>query len=163
MTNDYQLLAPDGWPQPASPVYGGGGTDRGSRAQGLYGANEIRNTRQDVTGPRTPRCGDYPDGYLQATNSRRADRLVQNSGRSQKTPYLKGVHRGEQQPLSAYQWPKDFGPMTGLEYEARGLKYTVQSDLISQPPHLVAGGKIPGGSMPANFPRNFDSLLPKYR
>lgn len=162
MTNDYQLLAPDGWPQPASPVYGGGGTDRGSRMRPLVGSNEIRNTRQDINAPRTPRAGDYPDGYLEPVNSRRADRLAQNSGRTQKTPYLRGVHRGEQQPLSAYKWPSDFNQYTALEYEAKGLKYTVQSDLVNQAPHLMAGGKLPG-ELPQSFPGSWKTLLPKYR
>jgi len=67
----------------------------------------------------------YPDGYLGTLNSRRSDRLMNNLiDRAKQRPYTRGIHKGERIEGRDYFWPEEFGPMTGLVYEAMGEKYS---------------------------------------
>lgn len=104
--------------QPGSVTYSGGGG-----GYLLSGARSIQDARRMMQVPRAP-SAQYPDGYLDTVNSRRQDRLQQNVGRTAQKAYERGVHMGERIDPADYYWPSDFNPMTGLEFEARGLRWT---------------------------------------
>lgn len=123
-------------PGAGSAVVGGGGSTR------LTGAQAISQARQNLS---APRLGDaeYPDGYLGTLNSRRSDRL-NNSGprtteRNNTRPYTRGVHKGSRLGAKDYQWPTDFNPMTGIEHQMRGQKWTATGS--PEGTHLVNAGK----------------------
>ncbi|MFD6934590.1 hypothetical protein ACFWAP_00345 [Streptomyces goshikiensis] len=137
--SNISYVAPMGVPQPGSPTYGGGGrTD-------MVGARSILDAKRMMTTARTP-SAEYPDGYLGTLNTRRGERLgdaALNSQpmRSAQKSYTRGVHRGEKTNAGDYRWPADFGPMTALEYQARGQKWTQTGDSIPGR-HLVGSGAI---------------------
>lgn len=71
---------------------------------------------------RTPEA-EYPDNYTgipQSSKRKNAaeDAILQN--RLSDRSYQHGVHRATKMPASAYLWPADFGPDSGLKLEARG-------------------------------------------
>jgi hypothetical protein len=116
--SNWQFLSPMGAPQPGAPVHGGGG------GQTLAGYRDILDARRSAATPRTPGA-EYPDGYLGTVNSRREDRLL-NAVQTRLTSrnYQRGVHKGEKIGANDYFWPPEFGPMSGLEAQARGEKWT---------------------------------------
>jgi hypothetical protein len=72
---------------------------------------------------RTPEA-QYPDGYLGTINTRRGDRLLDGLKRRESNrPYTRGIHKGERIDTRDYFWPPEFNLMTGLEYEAAGVKF----------------------------------------
>jgi len=84
---------------------------------------------------------EYPDGYLGTINSRRGDRMLDSlKSTLNKKAYQRGVHKGERIDRSDYYWPPEFNMMTGLEYEARGLKFAPLQQFV--PTHLVSEGKM---------------------
>ncbi|MET9120013.1 hypothetical protein [Streptomyces sp. NPDC004528] len=134
-----QYLPPMGVPQPGTPAYGGGGrTD-------LVGARSILDAKRMMGAGKIP-SAEYPDGYLGTLNTRRSDRLgdqALNSKpmRATTRPYARGVHKGERIESSDYLWPADFNPMTGINYQAKGQKWTATGDQLTGR-HLVNGGQV---------------------
>jgi hypothetical protein len=116
--SDWQHLSPMGVPQTGAPVHGGGG------GKTLAGYRDILDARRSAATPQTPGA-EYPDGYLGTVNSRREDRLL-NAVQTRLTQrnYQRGVHKGEKIDNSDYFWPPEFGPMSGLEAQARGQRWT---------------------------------------
>jgi hypothetical protein len=124
--SNMQYVAPMGVPQPGTATYGGGGR------VDMVGARSILDAKRLMATGRTP-TAEYPDGYIGTMNSRRSDRLGDNSlnsrpMRSAQKNYTVGVHKGERMDSSDYLWPQDFNPMTALEYQARGKKWTQHGD-----------------------------------
>lgn len=66
------------------------------------------------------------------------------------------MHKGERIDPADYFWPEEFGPATGLQYEARGLKWTARGNPVE---HLVNGGK-PGPQDLARLYRQYDINVP---
>lgn len=105
----------------------------------ISGARDLLDARRMMDTGRVP-SAEYPDGYLGTISSRREDRLMTriNSRQTQRS-YQRGVHKGERIDPADYFWPDDFNPSTGLEYEARGERWTAQGTMIGSP--LVNDGK----------------------
>lgn len=105
--------------QPGSNVLSGGGgrTD-------LFGYRSILDARRAAApGARTP-SAEYPDGYLGNITARRGDRLLKDvQNRLTQRSYQRGVHKGERVDPGDYVWPADFNPMSGLEAEAKGIRW----------------------------------------
>lgn len=119
---DWQLLSPNGAPNPGAPVSGGGGTP-------LAGYRSLIDAKRSASTPRTPNA-EYPDGYLGNVSSRRSDRLLQAvQSRLTQRNYQRGVHKGERIDQSDYFWPDEFNPDSGLKAEAMGLKWTADGSL----------------------------------
>lgn len=113
MSNDWQLLSPNGAPQPGAPVYGGGGRT-------LSGYRDVLDARRSASTPRTPNA-EYPDGYLGNINTRREDRLLKAvQSRLTQRNYQRGVHKGEKVEGSDYIWPTEFHPMSAIEAQMGG-------------------------------------------
>lgn len=111
--SDWQLLSPNGAPQPGAPVYGGGGND-------LSGYRDILDARRSVATARTPNA-EYPDGYLGTINTRREDRLLSAvQSRLTQRNYQRGVHKGEKIDPGDYMWPDEFNPTSALQAQAAG-------------------------------------------
>jgi len=84
----------------------------------------------------------YPDGYLGTINTRRQDRLLQ--GLKQRTtakPYSRGIHKGERRDPSDYMWPEEFNLLSGLMYEAQGLKFVSPGLDMGMPSTMTNDGK----------------------
>ena len=65
----------------------------------------------------------WPDGYLGTVQNRYSGKNDPQSilvKRLSDRSYQRGVHRGGKMDPSAYFWPSDFGPDSGLKNEARG-------------------------------------------
>ena len=134
MSSDWQYLTPMGAPQPGAPVQAGAG------GRTLAGYRDLLDARRSAASPRVPDA-EYPDGYLGNVNSRREDRLL-NAVQTRITSrnYQRGVHKGEKIGDSDYFWPPEFGPMSGLEAQARGQKWTaVGSTPAEQINHMGKG------------------------
>jgi hypothetical protein len=117
--SDWQFLNPMGVPQPGTPVQSGGGGSENP----LAGYRDMLDARRSGAKPFTPNA-EYPDGYLGQVNSRREDRLLQAvSSRLTQRNYQRGVHKGDKIGGKDYFWPPEFGPMSGLEAQARGEKW----------------------------------------
>lgn len=86
----------------------------------------------------------YPDGYLGTIQSRREDRLLDSlKNRQNQRSYQRGVHKGEKVDPGDYMWPAEFGPMTGLERQARtGLRAAP----LMTAGELLQSGRLPRGS-----------------
>lgn len=107
----------------------------------VSGARDILDARRMMDTGHIPSAA-YPDGYLGTlgAGSRREDRLMGKiANRATQKSYQRGVHKGERVDPADYYWPDDFGPMTGLEYQARGQKWTATGSMIGSP--LVNDGK----------------------
>lgn len=86
----------------------------------------------------------YPDGYLGTINTRRQDRLLDGlKQRTSSKPYNRGIHKGERRDPSDYMWPAEFNLFTGLELEAKGMKYAPPGLGLEIGERLVNGGKNP--------------------
>lgn len=137
--SDWSYNPPYNTAQPGSPVRANGGA--GYQAVGF---RDVLDARRAMMGIRVPQA-EYPDGYLGTIQSRREDRLLDNlKKRANDRSYQRGVHKGERIDQRDYFWPEEFGPTTGLEYEARGLKWTSKGGLPVE--HLVNGGQYPFSS-----------------
>jgi hypothetical protein len=105
----------------------------------------------------------YPDGYLgiQPATSRRADKLLDSVHRTQMRSYSRGVHKGERINPGDYLWPDEFNMMTGIEYEAVGLKYAPTGGI---PRQLVNDGKVGPVPVPSgDFDRQEMELIDRNR
>lgn len=125
-------------PVPGAITYTGG-----SGGFLISGARDVLDARRMMDTGRIP-SAEYPDGYLGTLGSetRRQDRLLNNIGnRNTQRSYQRGVHKGERIDPADYYWPDQFHPMTGLEYQARGQRWTAQGSMIGS--KLVNDGKSP--------------------
>ena len=110
------------------------------RANGGGGVNALNfrdplDARRAMTGNRVP-SAEYPDGYLGTINSRREDKLLKNlQSRLTQRSYQRGVHKGERIDPQDYYWPEEFNPQTGIEYEARGLRWTAKGTVVERLAH----------------------------
>jgi len=92
----------------------------------------------------------YPDGYLGTMDSnRRQDKLLSSVKRQNHRSYSRGVHKGERINPGDYLWPEEFNPMTGIELEAQGLKFSPPG---AEPIRLTNDGK----AGPRGIPRGLD-------
>lgn len=124
MSNDWQYLNVNGYPQPGSPATGGGGNPTTSTRADLVGFRSILDARRSMADGRTPSAA-YPDGYLGTIKSRREDRLLQAvQSRLTQRSYQRGVHKGERVDPSDYYWTPEVYPEAALEAQAQGIKWT---------------------------------------
>jgi hypothetical protein len=93
----------------------------------------------------------YPDGYLgtQPATSRRSDKLLNSVHRTNSRPYSRGVHKGERVNPGDYIWPVELNMWSGLEFEAKGMKW---APVGADPVMLTNDGK----AGPRGIPRNLD-------
>lgn len=119
--------------QPGSTAYGAGGGMNGSEVP-LAGFRSILDAKRAMVG-RTPNA-EYPDGYLGSIVDRREDKMLQHV-RNNARSYTRGVHKGSRIEMQDYFWPADFNPMTGLEHQSRGKKWSAQGSPVER---LVHGG-----------------------
>lgn len=125
-----QYLTPYNIGQPGSNVRANGGAG----AQALTFRSEL-DSKRVMAGDRVP-SAQYPDGYLGTIQSRREDRLLDSmKNRMNQRSYQRGVHKGERIDQADYFWPEEFGPDKGLEYEARGLKWTARGNPVERLAH----------------------------
>lgn len=125
-----QYLTPYNIGQPGSTVRANGGAG----AQALRFRSEL-DAHRVMAGDRVP-SAEYPDGYLGTIQSRREDRLLDSmKNRMNQRSYQRGVHKGERIDAADYFWPEEFGPTKGLEYEARGLKWTARGNPVERLAH----------------------------
>lgn len=103
----------------------------------------------------------FPDGYLgtQAATTRRSDKLVDATYRTNRPAYSRGVHKGERINPGDYLWPREFNLMTGLEYEEQGLKFAPNG---AAPVRLVNDGKT-GPLIPQGIDRPEMSFMDMQR
>lgn len=121
--------------QPGSPVRANGGA--GYQAIGFRDVLDARRAQQGLQAP----SAAYPDGYLGTIQSRREDKLLDNlKNRLTSRSYQRGVHKGERIDPGDYYWPETFSPKTGLEYEARGLKWSAKGSAPVE--RLAHSGKV---------------------
>lgn len=120
--------------QNGSMAYGAGGGLYGSETK-LAGFRNILDAKRAMVG-RTPDA-EYPDGYLGSITDRREDKLLQHVRENAKS-YTRGVHKGSRIEAQDYFWPADFNPMTGLEMQAKGKKWTASGSPVER---LVYGDK----------------------
>lgn len=96
---------------------------------------------------RTPES-EYPAGYLGTIRSRRQDRLLTEAGRQlNRKAYDRGVHKGERLGQADYYWPPEFGPLSGLQAQARGIRQVPlgtehEYRLINDGKQMTPGEKI---------------------
>lgn len=127
---NWQYLA-DG--QPGSNVRANGGA--GFQAIGF---RDALDARRSMMGQRVP-SADWPDGYLGTITDRREDKLLQGlKNRLTQRSYQRGVHKGERIDVRDYFWTDEVNPNIGLQYEARGKKWTAQGDVVER---LAHGGR----------------------
>lgn len=91
---------------------------------------------------------NFPNGYLGTVTDRRENRM--EATRSNTRSYARGVHKGERINMGDYFWPDEFGPMTGLKYEAAGLKFAPSGQA---PEVLVNDGKVGPKGVPTVIDR----------
>lgn len=116
---------------PGAPVRANGGG--GASALGFRDPLDARRAMQ---GGQIPSAA-YPDGYLGTIQSRREDKLLKNlQNRLTQRSYQRGVHKGERIDPQDYYWPEEFGPQTGLQYEARGLRWTAKGNVVERLSHM---------------------------
>lgn len=143
---NWQYLA-DG--QPGAPVRANGGA--GYQAIGF---RDVLDARRSMLGQRVP-SAEYPDGYLGTITDRRQDRLLQGvKERLTQRSYQRGVHKGEKVDQRDYFWTDEVNPEIGLQYEARGQKWTARGELVDR---LVNDGKGP-----VLTPSQMSNLTSKY-
>jgi hypothetical protein len=100
----------------------------------------------------------HPDGYLDTSTNSRRDKM--GTVRSNTRSYARGVHKGERINPGDYVWPAEFNPMTGLQYEAAGLKFA-PSGLAPQV--LVNDGKAGVRGVPTVVDRPAMELIDRER
>lgn len=129
---NWQSMSP-GQPGSTTAVGSGGGMN-GSETK-LAGFRSILDAKRAMVG-RTPEA-QYPDGYLGSITDRREDKMLQHV-RNNARSYTRGVHKGSRIEAQDYFWPEDFNPYTGLEFQARGQKWTASGSPVER---LVYGDK----------------------
>jgi len=133
--------------------YGMGGP--GTNTIGGGGFSTFRDSLDAKRVGKLPEA-EYPDGYLNSTHSRREDRLMDKLGtRINDRSYQRGVHVGEKIPNENYFWTPNFGPTTGIEYEAQGVKWTASG---SEPHERLAHM----GKVAALTPSEMGQMYEKY-
>jgi hypothetical protein len=147
VSDNASFSAPYNLPQPgAASVYGQGG------GYLITGARDIMDAKRMMQAGYVP-TAEYPDGYLGTINSRREDRLLDNiANRATQKSYQRGVHKGERIDPADYYWTDQVNPSVGLQYEARGKKWTQKGSFIGS--KLVDDGKnlgFPGVTTPERF------------
>ncbi|MCC3766012.1 hypothetical protein [Streptomyces sp. UNOC14_S4] len=149
-------------PGSGGAVYGGGGSTS------ITGARDISAARSGMAKGRLPEA-EYPDGYLGTFTSRRADRLsnesVRTAERNNSRPYLRGVHKGSRLVPSDYEWPVDFHPMTGIEHQRQGRRWTAQGNPENQPLHNPAKSDVSAEALDVNPLKRQElrKLLPSWK
>jgi hypothetical protein len=127
--SQWQFNPPVG--QPGSLVTGGGGGM-------VTGARDTLDAKRMGQYPDTPSSA-YPSGYLGTISSRREDRVLNAvKNKINDRSYQRGVHKFERADPGDYYWPKEFGMTTGLEYQARGKRWTAKGSDVER---LAHGGK----------------------
>jgi hypothetical protein len=117
--------------QPGSNVRANGGA--GANALSFRDALDANRVR---AGDRVP-SAEYPDGYLGTIQSRREDKILDKvKQRQNDRSYQRGVHKGERIDPSDYYWPDDINPQSGLEYQARGLRWTAKGNVVERLAHM---------------------------
>lgn len=114
--------------QGSTTSMGAGGGMNGSQTN-LAGFRNILDAKRAMVG-KTPNA-EYPDGYLGNITDRREDKLLQHV-RENARSYTRGVHKGSRIEAQDYFWPEDFNPMTGLEHQKRGQKWTAQGSPVER-------------------------------
>ena len=131
---------------PTFTSWQGGGTDQAAVLGPMPVFRDYKDQRISAfgVGPDT----NYPDGYLgtQPASSRRQDKLLNSVHRTQTRPYSRGVHKGERVNPGDYIWPKEFNPMTALEFEAQGYKWAPSGAI---PVQLTNDGKAGPRGIPS--------------
>lgn len=133
--SNWQYSTVLGGTNPAQPVVAGGGGQVVSFRDPL----DARRAQQGFVP-----TAEYPDGYLGLIQSRREDRLLDSlKNRLNQRSYQRGVHKGEKVDPADYLWPKEFGPMTGLERQAAtGLRAAP----LMTPREMIESGQLPRGA-----------------
>lgn len=95
----------------------------------------------------------HPDGYLgtQGASSRRQDKILDSVHRQNHRSYSRGVHKGERINPGDYVWPDEMNLWTGLEMEAKGLKYAPPG---AEPVRLTNDGKVGPRGLPRGIGRD---------
>lgn len=136
--------------QPGSVNQGGGG---GSMSTSYVRYRDALDARRSGAG-QIPQAA-YPDGYLGTIVDRRQDKLlgaVQNKLTNRS--YQRGVHKGERVDPRDYYWTPEVNPQLGIEYEARGLKWTQQGSPAERLAHM--------GKNAITSPEEVDALARQY-
>jgi ribose 1,5-bisphosphokinase PhnN len=121
--------------QPGSTVQGGGG---GSAEYKAFGFRDVQDAQRSGAPGSIPSAA-YPDGYLGTIVDRQQDKLLTAvQSRLTQRSYQRGVHKGERVDARDYYWTPEVNPQIGLEYEAKGLRWTAQGDVAQR---LAHGGK----------------------
>lgn len=139
---------PSGLGQPGSVNQGGGG---GSTQFVQY--RDLLDARRSGAA-QLPQAA-YPDGYLGTIVDRRQDRLlsaVQNKLTNRS--YQRGVHKGERVDPRDYYWTAEVNPQLGIQYEARGLKWTQSGSPVERLAHM--------GKNAITSPEEADQLARQY-
>lgn len=114
----------------------------------LIGARSIADARRMMQTGRAPQA-QYPDGYLGTIIDRRQDRVMVNvQGRLTERSYQRGVHKGERLDLKDYFWTKHLHPLSGIEAQERGERWSAHGDEVGRLAHL---GKVPAVSVKEMF------------
>lgn len=114
----------------------------GVGTQATFGPEPFFRNSKDhlLTGFRTAVDAQYPDGYLGTMSSnRRQDKVLGTLSRMNARQYSRGVHKGERINTGDYFWPDEFNLYTGLEMEAKGLKF---APVGAEPVRLTNDGKV---------------------
>lgn len=123
--SDWQYLSPMGLPQNGTPTIGGGGY------------TSILDMRRSAAGPGRVPYAEYPDGYLGNVNSRREDRLLTHvQTRLTQRSYQRGVHKGSRIDPQDYYWNDVVNPMSGIDAQRQGKKWTAQGTAGDQINHM---------------------------
>jgi len=93
----------------------------------------------------------YPDGYLGTMSSnRRQDKLLDSVKRQNHRSYSRGVHKGERVNPGDYLWPEELNLTTGIELQAKGLKFAPPG---AEPIRLTNDGKAGPRGIPRGLGR----------
>jgi hypothetical protein len=117
--SNWQYLAPMGVGQQGSTNQAGGG---GLGLPVPPGYRDALDAARSAV-PAIPSAA-YPDGYLGTITDRHEDKLFASvQGKLTDRSYQRGVHVGSRVDPQDYFWPKEFGPQTGLQMEAKGRRF----------------------------------------
>lgn len=104
----------------------------------------------------------FPDGYIgtSGASTRRQDKLLDSVHRQNHRSYSRGVHKGERVNPGDYVWPAEFNLMTGIEYEAAGVKFAPPG---AQPVRLTNDGKAGPRGIPRGLEREDQEIIDMQR
>jgi hypothetical protein len=102
------------WMVNAQPWNGGGGQNitggGGNPVNPVQALDKARMGENQLPG------AQYPDGYLGSVNGKQRGKQDDKvRSRLGDRAYQRGVHKDTKMAPDQYQWPVDFGPMSGLE------------------------------------------------